>query len=439
MLILGASFHLATGVSAQEISAPLEPQAETEPVAVVFEPLPAEIVIAPVVVDPAREPSLEELPLEIQQIPPSVAPLPVAGEATSIIGNTDIIEMVGAQFGETTIIAAIQANPTHFDVAPKALLTLKSAGVPERVIEAMLATEAAKKTPSATTAGAVAPDVASAPSPATASAEPAPIPEAAPPPATVSPEAMAALSQMLERLAAQSSDTDDKAAEKSEPAEEASTVPRAWVHADGEKGALTLTIAQVAVTDAKRSGNGAFKTLRGLAEKALPFANPTLGLAATGFQSLFRPDDPSVTAVWALLGPSAERAFTPDTAFEIEFGDIPGINPDAYRPAIVQLVPTEDNYRLVGAAKTTASDAARMPNGPIIEEPVAAQLKQLARGHYRVSLSAPLAPGEYALVLRPIATGERERRKETQDSLGELMGGGTSQVLYLTWDFSIRS
>jgi hypothetical protein len=197
-------------------------------------------------------------------------------------------------------------------------------------------------------------------------------------------------------------------------------------------------MAQVAVTDAKRSGNGAFKTLRGLAEKALPFASPTFGLAATGLQSLFRSDDPTVTAVWALLGPSAQRAFTPDTAFEIEFGNIPGINPDAYRPAIVQLVPTEDNYRLVGAAKTTAGDAVRTPNGPIIEEPVAAQLEQLARGHYRLSLHGPVAPGEYALVLRPIVTRERGR-KESQDSLGELMGGGASQVLYLTWDFSIRS
>ena len=424
MLIFAASFHVVITAAAQESSPPVEPRAEPDVAAFQLLPLPS---------------------LEIQQVPPSVAPLPVPGAGASSIGNADVIEMVGAQFSETTIVAAIQANPTDFDVAPKALLTLKSAGVPERVIEAMLAAEAAKKQGPTQAAAVVATDAVAAPSAAAPTAA-APTPEPAADAdgattATMSPEAMAALSRMLERLASESSEPEAKTAEaeaEAEAEEVASTVPRAWVHDDGEKGALTPTIAQVAVTDAKRSGNGALKTLRGLAEKALPFASPTLGLAATGLQSLFRSDDPTVTAVWALLGTSAQRAFTTDTAFEIEFGNIPGINPDAYRPAIVQLVPTEDNYRLVGAAKTTAGDAVRTPNGPIIEEPVAAQLEQIARGHYRLSLHGPMAPGEYALVLRPIVTRERGR-KESQDSLGELMGGGASQVLYLTWDFSIRS
>jgi hypothetical protein len=50
-----------------------------------------------------------------------------------------------------------------------------------------------------------------------------------------------------------------------------------------------------------------------------------------------------------------------------------------------------------------------------------------------------VAPGEYALVLRPVVTSERGRKQSEDSSLGELMGGGASQVLYLTWDFSIRS
>lgn len=49
----------------------------------------------------------------------------------------------------------------------------------------------------------------------------------------------------------------------------------------------------------------------------------------------------------------------------------------------MQLVPTRDNYRLVGAAKTTES-LSGAPSGPIIEELVAAQLTPLARGRYRV-------------------------------------------------------
>jgi hypothetical protein len=50
-----------------------------------------------------------------------------------------------------------------------------------------------------------------------------------------------------------------------------------------------------------------------------------------------------------------------------------------------------------------------------------------------------LGPGEYALVLRPISESRRERRRSDEASLGELLGGSTSQILYLTWEFSIAT
>jgi hypothetical protein len=184
----------------------------------------------------------------------------------------------------------------------------------------------------------------------------------------------------------------------------------------------------------KRSNGTALKTLQGLGEKALAFANPAFGLAASGLGGLFRGDD-SATAVWALSDAAAAREFPSSTLFEIEFGSIPGLNPDEYRPAIVQLVPTMDNYRLVGAAKTSGDDPA--PTGPIIEEPVAVELTQLGRGSYRVAFGEAVPPGEYALVLRPILSRERQRRRDKDNSLGDLMGGGASQVLYMTWDFSV--
>jgi hypothetical protein len=40
-------------------------------------------------------------------------------------------------------------------------------------------------------------------------------------------------------------------------------------------------------------------------------------------------------------------------------------------------------------------------------------------------------------VLRPISETRRERRRNSEGSLGELLGGSTSQILYLTWEFSI--
>jgi hypothetical protein len=127
----------------------------------------------------------------------------------------------------------------------------------------------------------------------------------------------------------------------------------------------------------------------------------------------------------------------PGGELEIEFGSIPGVNPDEYRPAVVQLVPTIDNFRVVGAAKTKVSDLdAGVPTEPIIQEPVEARADRLERGRYRIRLDESIAPGEYALVLRPTKRDERKRRNEPA-SLGDLLGSAASDVLYMTWDFSI--
>ena len=66
------------------------------------------------------------------------------------------------------------------------------------------------------------------------------------------------------------------------------------------------------------------------------------------------------------------------------------------------------------------------------------ELRQLGRGHYRATASM-LPTGEYALVLRPVDKDDRGRRKRRKNeaSLGELLGGGTTQILYFTWDFGV--
>ena len=38
--------------------------------------------------------------------------------------------------------------------------------------------------------------------------------------------------------------------------------------------------------------------------------------------------------------------------FELDFGEIVGLDPDAFEPVLVQLVQTKDNWRLVGATKS---------------------------------------------------------------------------------------
>lgn len=350
-------------------------------------------------------------------------PAPIVADAARApgIGNEDVLEMVRAELSESTIIAAIHANETRFDVSPRALVELKREGVPESVLEAMLAAAVAQRQ-------AAAPAQTSVAQPSVASTPPS---EAQPAPAIVSPDELARLSAAIERLATQSADVP----QAPERASAADHVPAVWLIDGGLKAPFEPTMARVAATDVKRFGSTALKTLQGLAGKALAFANPALNVAS-GLGGLFRDEDREMTAVWALLGPSSPRKLDENAVFEVMFGGIPGVNPDEYRPAIVQLVPTSDNYRLVGAARTSASSAG-MPSGPIIEETVPARLTPIGRGHYEVALTAPLAPGEYALVLRPIVEQRSRGRRRSDGSLGELLGGGSSQVLYMTWDFSI--
>jgi hypothetical protein len=351
--------------------------------------------------------------------PPDAAPdasepaaLPAAVRADgrpNTLSNDDVLEMARAGFAESTILAAFAANDTDFDVSTRALLGLKSAGVSEAVIEAMLTTEAANRR------------AASTKKPAGDGA--------------TSPADIARLSAMITQLAAKQ-DAAAAAQRPTEPPKNADPAPHAWVLNSGDRTPLPPTIAQVAFSDDR--GAQRMKTLQSVANKALVFVNPAVGGIATTLGGLFHPANQARTAIWALSGPAAPRDIGASPMFEVEFGHIPGVDPDEYQPAVVRLVPTKDNYRLIAAAKTLgARQDNAPPDGPIIEEPVVTELTQLGRGQYRLA-TATLLTGEYALVLRPIEKDDKGRRKrrKSEASLGDLLGG-TTQILYFTWDFGV--
>jgi hypothetical protein len=395
---------------------------------------------APVAAEPPAPPEPEPekavvddqiLPEPLATKPPPAQELPLpdsragTGEPAKAVGNEDVRAMASAEFSESTILATIAANPTSFDVSPRALVALKGAGVSEHVIEAMIAAESEKR--QATDASETALVDRAANVGATASFA------AVATQAAMPTEEFTKLSAMIEQLAAKQEDA-IASRQAPEPPRTADPSPHAWIIAEAEQTALAPTIAQVAFTEER--GVATFKTLHGLANKALAFANPAVGGIATTLGGLFRPNDEDRTAVWALSGNSAMRELGSSAVFEIEFANIPGVDPDKYRPAIVRLVPTNDNYRLIAAAKTDGGAKGTLPNGPIIEEAVATEVTHLGRGHYRAASRETLGAGQYALVLRPIVQKERKRRS-SEASLGELLGGGTSQVLYFTWDFAV--
>lgn len=338
------------------------------------------------------EPSLSEAFVEADETP---APEP---ETAATITNDDVIALVGAGFAESTILTAIAANTPQFDVSPRALLRLKSEGVPDGVIEAILASRATAVVPVASSG---------TPPPGVATLEPVGTPPAAPaepPPAAL----VVALS----------------------PADR--HTPRAWLESADERAPLAPVVAQVAFTDA-RPGSATLRNLQGFAGKALAFVNPMLSLGGIG--DLLHTGEPK-TAVWALAGAASVRVVAAPVIFELEYGDIPGIDPDDYEPALVELVPTKDNYRLVAAARTRSTPAGRMPSAPFLEEQRPAKVDRLGRGHYRVT-PGTLGSGEYALVLRPVASGKEKRAAD--GTLGALLGTATNEILYTTWDFSTRS
>jgi hypothetical protein len=260
-----------------------------------------------------------------------------------------------------------------------------------------------------------------------------------PEPTSAEPETQASLeyarlTAMIEQLAEKQEAAEKARRAPEPPVSRADPAPRVWLIQQADRAAIAPTIAKVAFAGGSRRGER-MKNLQGLANQALAFASPAVSGIATTLGSLFRPDEEQ-TAVWALAATQSSRVLDVPPVFEIDYAHIPGVDPDRYQPTIVQLVPTNDNYRLVAAAETDGGTGA-VPSGPIIEESVATENTQLGRGHYRVAPRMALGPGEYALVLRPIAETRRERRRNSEASLGELLGGSTSQILYLTWDFSV--
>src|SRR5207237_9768700 len=79
-----------------------------------------------------------------------------AQQKNSALTNDDILKMVKGGLQETTVLNAIAANETDFDVSAKALLDLKQAGISDKIIDAMLPAEATKRN-AATSASASAP------------------------------------------------------------------------------------------------------------------------------------------------------------------------------------------------------------------------------------------------------------------------------------------
>jgi hypothetical protein len=217
---------------------------------------------------------------------------------------------------------------------------------------------------------------------------------------------------------------------------------------------LRPSVSQVAHTQTKGgfgepgAGMSAAHMLAGIGGQALSFASfagpygmmagPALGMA-TSMMSGFggHHGSPKITKVWALPGHNSTVPMTSRSPrFEVAFGNLLGLDADSYEPFLVKLVQTKDNWRLVGATKTKMSMGMSM--GAMDEEALAkvaedrlpARADRVGPGLVQIQPSAPLTPGEYGLVLRPLHAGKRSK--------GSLGGPAEQNVFYSVWDFTVN-
>lgn len=71
----------------------------------------------------------------------------VLGSAQQALNNDAVIKMVKAGLPEDVVVATIQQQPGNFSVSPDDLIALKTAGVPDKILAAMVAKGAAKPAP----------------------------------------------------------------------------------------------------------------------------------------------------------------------------------------------------------------------------------------------------------------------------------------------------
>jgi hypothetical protein len=317
----------------------------------------------------------------------------MAQAAQAPMSNDDVVQMVTSGLSEDVVIGAISANDVSFDVSARSLLALKKTGVGNKVVQAMLAAEAKKRDP-----GGQKPR-------SSAAVEPAPARQAL---ASTRTGAMGV--PILNSSASQA------------PAE----LPTVMLILGDKRQPIPASLTEIAKSKGK-GGSAAGSVAKGFG-KGMMMAG---SMAGTSMPKVGggAPRMPGVAYTWAL--PGRQSPFTISSAtpkFEIEFHDIPGVDPDEYEAILVKLIQTRDNWRLVSSSKEKFDKHGNDTRSEKPEDRIPLSVASMGRGHLTVTPAAPLATGEYGLVLHP------------KKSLKEFAGVPNTNVdaIFLSvWDFSL--
>jgi hypothetical protein len=318
------------------------------------------------------------------------AQIVVAQQANKPLTNDDIITMTKNHLPEGVIVNAIQANETQFDVSANGLIGLQKAGISQKIMDAMLSAQASKRT--------------SGTSPGNAPAAAAPgqptvflVQGSAKQPVTLEKTQIAQTKTKASSLGALATDS-------------------------AVNQALQVGVQQVAWSAAASSGSYAGAS--------------AIGAAGNVMGGIMGKRKPTLTYVWALPSPKSATVAPSNTpSFDINYAGIPGVNADEFEPAIVKLVSTQNNWRLVGANEAK-QDTAQGMNWEVyssfVEQRVPAQVQKSESGKAHVSPSAALAGGEYGIVLRPV----NKSKKFSGSDISQNQGEGV--LFNSVWSFSVK-
>lgn len=315
--------------------------------------------------------------------------------------NQTVVAMVKGGLPESVIVGTIHSSATQFDVSPAAQAELKKAGVSQKVIEAMLAAEGRKQAAAAPTRTV---GVSATGKPATTVLPPQPYV------LLVQDKAKSPLSAAQAQIATVKSNKKELKA----------------LAADGALAQALHTATQQAVR----------RTAGDLGASA---ASSLGGAAGALVGGIFQKRAPTVMFVWGVPGrPAKEIAAGQPLNFEVAYDAVAGINAEEFAPLLVRLVPARNDWRLVGATQAKEDAAQSMlPEWEIYssftEDKIAVTLNKLGAGRFEVTPAGTLAPGEYALVLRPVAKNKKFAGASVT------AGQGEGQIFNSVWSFVVSA
>jgi hypothetical protein len=343
----------------------------------------------------------------------ALAVMVVAQNAPKPLANDDVIAMFKGGLGESTIVNAIQSQDTNFDISAMGLLQLKKAGVPSKIMDAVINSAGKRKAANDAAAAAEADAKAKAGSVVPAS--------------LVSPIAPGAPSVLMLQ-GGQKQPIPIGHTQIVQTKTKASSLTA--LTADG-----SLAQAMSGVTQSVAAA-GMMKGSSKVASTAM-MANPMVGGAMMAGSLFASHHKATVTDVWAVTGPKSETVIhNAQPAFEVHYDNIPGINADEYEPVLLKLESTPNNFRIVGATEAKqdelqASTADWGMYSAFVEERVAGQATKVGPGRYQLQAGSALAPGEYGVALRPLNKDKRFSGSSVSQNTGDGL------VFNSVWSFEV--